>query len=158
MSNGKNGTKILIPARGGSKRIPLKNIYKVNGNPLISYIINACKDANLGEIWVSTDSKEISNVAKEYGANIINRPDNISEDVSTAEDVMLHFINNVDCDELIFAEPTSPLLTGEDIYNTYKLFKDKNYDTCHTIINKKYFLWKQVNGKWNPVNFNKEIR
>ena len=64
----------VIPARGGSKGIPLKNIVSLNGEPLISYTIEASKQSNVDETWVSTDSPKIASVALECGAKIIERP------------------------------------------------------------------------------------
>ena len=64
----------LITARGGSKGIPNKNILEVNDKPLLWYSINASKNSNVNETWVSTDSKEISNIALDCGARVIPRP------------------------------------------------------------------------------------
>ena len=71
--------KILIPARGGSKRIPNKNIVQVNGHPLISYVIKTCLELT-DEVYVSTDSEEIEEVARKYGAKTIKRPVELSTD------------------------------------------------------------------------------
>ena len=65
----------IIPARGGSKGLPRKNIKKLLGKPLIAYTIEAAKKAkNLGRIFVSTEDKEIAKIAKKYGAEVIDRP------------------------------------------------------------------------------------
>ena len=65
----------VIPARGGSKGIPLKNIVELGGKPLISYTIESSKQSNVDETWVSTDSSEIASVSLEYGAKVIERPE-----------------------------------------------------------------------------------
>ena len=71
--------KILIPARGGSKRIPNKNVILIDGKPLISYSINEAKKLT-DNVYVSTDCENISKVAKKYGAKVIERPSCISGD------------------------------------------------------------------------------
>ena len=68
----------VIPARGGSKGIPLKNIVELGGKPLISYTIESSKQSNVDETWVSTDSGEIASVVSEYGVRVIERPEDIS--------------------------------------------------------------------------------
>ena len=87
---------IVIPARGGSKGIPKKNIYPINGKPLILYTIDVALKAELdGDIVVSTDSDEIANVVKNYtdSVEIIKRPDNISGDNASTESALLHAID-----------------------------------------------------------------
>ena len=100
----------LILARGGSKGIPNKNIQMLSGMPMISYSINAAKYSNIDEVWVSTDSPHIRSVAKSYGANVLDRPDELASDTSPSEDSLLHFAENVDFDRLVFIQPTSPLI------------------------------------------------
>ena len=85
----------LIPARGGSKGIPKKNIIDINGKPLLAYSIEASLDSNVDETWVSTDDDEIAKTAKEYGARVLRRPDDIARDDSTSESVLLHFTETI---------------------------------------------------------------
>ena len=84
----------LIPARGGSKRIPRKNIKSFFGKPLIAWSIEAAKTAGIfDEIYVSTDDQEIAQIATSYGANIpFLRPDYLSNDYAVDEEVIEHFI------------------------------------------------------------------
>ena len=85
----------IIPARGGSKRIPRKNIKNFNGKPIIAYSIDTAKKAGcFDKIIVSTDDQEIADIAIEYGAEVpFFRPDAISDDFATTLDVMQHAIN-----------------------------------------------------------------
>lgn len=86
---------IVIPARGGSKGIPGKNIFPVNGKPLIEYTLEVALGANLDktDIAVSTNSKAIMDVAEKYkGVHLIQRPDNISGDKTKTEDALIHAI------------------------------------------------------------------
>ena len=88
-------TICVIPARGGSKRIPRKNIKKFHGKPLIAWSIScALKSGIFENIFVSTDDKEIADIAEEYGAKVpFLRPKDISDDYATDKDVLNHFLN-----------------------------------------------------------------
>jgi len=108
----------IIPARGGSKSIPNKNIMAICGKPLIAYTIDAGKKSKyIDEIIVSTDSDVIKVIAEQYGANVpFLRPDELSNDTSKSIDVVMHVIeyykkNNVSFDYVILLQPTSPLRT-----------------------------------------------
>ena len=105
----------VIPARGGSKRIPKKNIKPFCGKPLIAYSIENAKKSGLFEkIVVSTDSEEIAKVAKNYGAEVLYRPKELADDFSTSMEVFEHAINELNKDKkykfacMIYA--TAPLL------------------------------------------------
>ena len=89
----------VITARGGSKRIPQKNIKLLSGLPLISYVINAAKSSCVDRLIVSTDDPDISSIAIKYGAEVpFKRPADISEDVPS-EDVVMHALNWAENDE-----------------------------------------------------------
>ena len=115
----------VILARGGSKGIPHKNIHSVNGKPLIQYSIETSLRSNVHETWVSTNDNMIANISKNLGANILLRPDDLATDTSKSEDAILHFIDNVHSDIVVFIQPTSPLLKyeyinqGLDMLNIY---------------------------------------
>jgi CMP-N,N'-diacetyllegionaminic acid synthase len=100
----------LIPARGGSKGVPRKNIKEVGGYPLLAYSIAACKlSKHIGDIFVSTEDLEIANVAKKYGAIIpFMRPTEYASDSSTDCDVLKHFFDHVKVDDIAFIRPTTP--------------------------------------------------
>ena len=87
----------IIPARGGSKRIPRKNIKNFHGKPLIAYSIEAALNSRVFDrVIVSTDDSEIAEVAKKYGAEVpFLRPKNISDDFATTMDVIKHSINEL---------------------------------------------------------------
>ena len=114
-------TVAVILARGGSKGVPNKNIKMLGGEPLIYYTINAAKWSDVDEVWVSTDSSVIKSLSKKFGARVLDRPVNISGDKSSSEEALLHFAENIDFDKLVFIQPTSPLLTPEDINSGLKL-------------------------------------
>ena len=149
----------LILARGGSKRLPRKNIKNLCGRPLIDYAIKASLDSNIDETWVSTEDKEIKNVALECGAKVIDRPKELAMDTSTAEEVMMHFTEHIDYDIIVLIEPTYPLIQTRDINMSLDTFIKTKCDSLLTLENKKFFIWKLLDkGKTTPVNYNPENR
>ncbi|MBQ2666256.1 acylneuraminate cytidylyltransferase family protein [Methanobrevibacter sp.] len=125
----------IIPARGGSKGIPRKNIKLLNGKPLISYSIEASKSCNLiDSTYVSTEDVEISEISKKYDAEVIERPEELAGDDSSSIDVILHVFDYMENhgslpDLFILLQPTSPLRTSEDIEASIKLFLDSDCDS-----------------------------
>jgi len=131
----------IIPARGGSVRVPKKNVKLLNGKPLIAYAIEASQQSKyVNRIIVSTDSDEIKKVANKYGAETpFKRPSDISEDVPT-EDVALHAIKWMEENEGYYAdivvclEPPSPFRKSEHIDTCVeKLLTDVNLDSAITV-------------------------
>jgi CMP-N-acetylneuraminic acid synthetase len=104
------GFAALIPARGGSKGVPGKNIKSLGGHPLLSYSIAACKlSKNIDQIFVSTDDKMIADIAEAYGAIVPGlRPEHLASDTSTDWDVINHFFENNDDEEVVYLRPTTP--------------------------------------------------
>ncbi len=129
----------IIPARGGSKRIKKKNIRKFNGRPIIFWAIKAAKESGLfDKIVVSTDSTEIAEIAKRFGAEIpFIRPDNISDDFSPTIDVIAHTIDSIeDKDKLEYAcciYPCSPFLQKEDLKKAFNLLVKSNSDYVYPV-------------------------
>lgn len=125
------GKKIIgvIPARGGSKGVPKKNIKNINGKPLIAWTIEAAHASKyLDEVIVSTDSEEIKEVAEQYGAKVpFMRPPELAQDTSTSMDVLFHSLQfmkeseGLDFDILMMLEPTSPLREVRDIDDSLEM-------------------------------------
>jgi N-acylneuraminate cytidylyltransferase/CMP-N,N'-diacetyllegionaminic acid synthase len=109
----------LIPARGGSKGIPKKNIRNIAGKPLISWTIETALASNVSSVVVSTDDLEIADLAKEHGADVpFIRPRELSLDDTPGISVAKHAIDLLPgYDALILLQPTSPLRSSEDINN-----------------------------------------
>ena len=137
---------ILIPARGGSKGIPGKNLIDLNGRPLIYYALKAAIDSNIKDIWVSTDSDKISKycqIFSQNGVKIIKRPKEISGDLSTDLEAFEHFLSvNRSYDYLIHLRPTFPLIDENIINNANSEFL-KNYDKYDS-------LRSMIKGSQNP--------
>ncbi|MCR5690712.1 MAG: acylneuraminate cytidylyltransferase family protein [Eubacterium sp.] len=125
----------LIPARGGSKGIPGKNIRDLGGKPLIAHtILAAKKSAYVDQVVVTTDSQEIARVAEEYGARIpCLRPTELASDQSKTIDAILHMVDFLKkegetYDYLVLLQPTSPLRTQEDIDGAIALALEEGKD------------------------------
>ncbi|SHE63383.1 CMP-N,N'-diacetyllegionaminic acid synthase [Caldanaerobius fijiensis DSM 17918] len=139
----------LIPARGGSKGVPRKNLRCLSGKPLIAYTIEAALQANfIDKIIVSTDDLEIANVSKKYGAEVpFIRPEALATDEAKGIDVILHAMqwledHNEKFDLLILLQPTSPLRDSEDIKNALSLFVRKNADAVVSVCEAEHSpLW-----------------
>lgn len=125
----------IIPARGGSKRIPKKNIIDFHGKPLIAYTIEAAINSGLfmDNVYISSDSPDILREADKYkDIQKIVRPGNISGDGATLEDAAIHLLSNARAekfDYLCLLMPNCPLRTSEDILASYKIIK-KNKANC----------------------------
>lgn len=118
----------LIPARGGSKGLPGKNIKLLNGKPLICYTIDAARKVSEDiNICVSTNDKEIADVAVNYGLNVpFTRPEILATDNATSEQVLLHALQFYEnkgkyYDFVVILQPTSPLRTGEHLQEALDL-------------------------------------
>jgi len=130
----------IIPARGGSKGIPRKNLIDVCGKPLIQYAIEASKKSQVDETWVSSDDDEILSVASELGAFPLKRPAKLATDMATSESALLHFAENVDFDVLIFIQATSPLITADDINRSISALK--KYDSVVAVTQNSQLFWE----------------
>lgn len=125
----------VIPARGGSKGVPGKNIRELAGKPLVVYTIEAAINSGVFEkVIVSTDSMEIADIARKSGAEVpFIRPEEISGDFASSDEVIKHAVDFLEDKGDIFTEvcklqPTSPLRNATHIKEAYKLFQEKEAD------------------------------
>ena len=138
----------IIPARGGSKGIPQKNLQSVGGVPLVGRAILAARDsARVGAVYVSTDDSEIKAVAEQYGAKVILRPDDISGDRSSSESAILHALQQInkqrECADLtLFIQCTSPFLDAQSIDKGIIQFQSGKYDSMFSACRSHGFLWR----------------
>lgn len=131
----------IIPARGGSKGLPGKNIKLLNGKPLIAYTIEAALGSKyINRVIVSTDSAEIADIAKKYGAEVpFKRPTELSNDSAAAIDVYLHAVEfimeeeNEIIDKFVVLLPTAPLRTSEHINGAIEFFHKKKATTLISV-------------------------
>lgn len=138
---------ILIPARGGSKRIPNKNIIEVAGKPLICYSIEQALRIT-PNVYVSTDCDKIGEVARSAGAHIISRPSRYATDSSDVRDTIRHFLEAVETDIFVLMQPTSPLLTEK--YIKEGLQKIENSDSVISVCEVREFFW---GADRRPLNY-----
>lgn len=131
----------IITARGGSKRIPKKNIKYFCGKPIIAYSIEAALESKIfDEVMVSTDSEEIANVAIKYGAKVpFMRSSKNSDDFATTYDVLLEVINkykenNKDFDYICCIYPTAPFVTAEKLKAAFNKFIESDADSLIPVV------------------------
>lgn len=158
--------KILafIPARGGSKGIPGKNIKLFNGKPLIEWSIkSALKSKLIDKVVVSSDSLKIINICKKLGVEVILRPKNISGDKATTESAINHCIRYFENDykTIVLLPPTSPLRKKNDIDNAIKFFYLNKLDSCFSGSKLTDFLiwnYDKINKKYKSINYDYKNR
>ena len=143
----------IIPARGGSKGIPGKNIKNFEGKPLISHSIEYAQDSKLvREIYVSTDDQQIAHISKTAGAKIIKRPAELATDTSTTESAIKHALNNIDNlpDIIVLLQPTSPLRPDKSLNKALNIFLKTNCDSLLSISPTHRFFWNLSNNIIKP--------
>lgn len=153
----------LIPARGGSKGIPDKNIVDLAGKPLIAWTIEASLGSkNINRTIVSTDSEKIAEVAKKHGAEVpFLRPAEISGDKSPALLAIHHALKwladneNYRPDYLVFLQPTSPMRNSQDIDEAFKVLHSKKADSVISVgeASPHPYLMKEITPDGRLKNF-----
>ncbi len=148
----------IIPARGGSKRIPRKNIKDFLGKPIIAYSIEvALKSGLFDEVMVSTDDKEIAEIAIQYGAKVpFMRSVEKSNDYATLSDVIKEVINQYEMHKVYFKHiccilPTAALITDNLLKNSYKLLLEKNADAIYSVVKFSYPIQRGLKFSKNGV-------
>lgn len=155
----------IIPARGGSKELPRKNICLLKGKPLIAYTIEAAKQCNLVDrIIVSTDDTEIAEIAKKYGAEVpFKRPKELATDIATVESVLLHAVdqlenNNYNIDIVVYLQITDIFRQRHFINQVIKwLLEDKKLETAFVGYPTHKKFWIERNDKFVRLSKRKYI-
>jgi CMP-N,N'-diacetyllegionaminic acid synthase len=132
---------VVVPARGGSKGIRLKNIQQVNGRPLVALVADVVKQIpEIDRAVVSTDSEEIAGVAKAAGLDVpFYRPESLSGDRIADWDVLVHALqaceelDKVQYDIVVMLQPTSPMRTATQVLNCIKMLVDEARDSVWTV-------------------------
>ncbi|MEI8186399.1 MAG: acylneuraminate cytidylyltransferase family protein [Chlorobiaceae bacterium] len=154
-------TVAIIPARGGSKGLKNKNIYPVAGKPLLAWtILQALASTSIDRVYVTTDDQTIAGVAKEYGAEVIIRPPELSGDKATSESAILHAAELIERDHhqpidvIVFLQATSPLRKPGDIDRAVEVFLQEEADSLISVTKADDLtLWESKEGIWKSVNF-----
>jgi N-acylneuraminate cytidylyltransferase len=157
-------TIAIIPARGGSKGIPRKNLKFIDDEPLIAYSILDAKESELvDKIFVSTDDLEISEVAQQYGAKIIIRPLELANDTASSESALLHALVEIENqgitpEIIVFLQCTSPIRTSQDIDQAIIQFKAENADSLLSVSPSYRFLWENIDTIGKSINYDYRSR
>ena len=159
----------LIPARGGSKGVPKKNIKLLNNKPLIQYSIEASKNSKfINRIIVSTEDNEIAQISKDLGAEVpFSRPNQLSKDNVLDFPVIMHTLNYLINQEqyipdiLVYLRPTMPTRTSSEIDNTVNmLIKNKKVDSIRTTRQSPYppFWMKKIDNKGQIYPYDSHVK
>ncbi|MBT3981931.1 MAG: acylneuraminate cytidylyltransferase family protein [Bacteriovoracaceae bacterium] len=143
-------TVAIIPARGGSKGIPKKNLIPFCGKPLIAWSIEqAVSASHIDSVWVTSDDEEILSVAQSYGANPILRPNDISGDGASSESAWIHAVDDIrnkgiDIDLAIGIQATSPLREAKDLDLAIEKFRNDQLDSLFSAsLIEDFFIWEE---------------
>ena len=154
----------IIPARGGSKGIPRKNLRLVGGLPLVARAILSCKQvAEIDQVWVSTDDEEIAAVARSFGAQVIDRPQELSGDKASSESALLHGLDVLaesgqDPEVLAFVQTTSPFIDSEALGKAVAMVTEQGYSSVFSAFETYGFLWQEDTEGATGVNHDLKYR
>lgn len=148
----------LIPARGGSKGIPLKNIKPLGGRPLIHWALEAaCLSEAIEEVFVATNDERIAAVVAEFGhpkVRVISRSPETATDTASTESVVLEFARDHEFDHLVLIQATSPLLQASDLDGGLRRYFEGRADSMLSVVRQKRFLWEaDAGGVARPLNY-----
>ncbi len=150
-------TIAVIPVRGGSKRLPKKNILPLNGIPLLVHSILYAQEnlSVINEIIVSTDDIEIKKIALQYGVTVIDRPSNLSGDHTSTVAVLKHVLENYNTpvENVILLQATNPLRPKKMLAQAFEQYTSGNYDSLMTVSRNYEKLGEIVNKKFVPFNY-----
>ena len=148
---------VVIPARGGSKGIPRKNVRLMAGKPLISYAITCALNSRFKPtVTISSDDEEILTIGEKYGAIRIERPAYLGEDHVTMDPVIYHATcymeekEKITYDYIITMQPTSPMLSVETLDSAIEEAIKGDFDTLLSAVNDPHLSWRRENGKCIP--------
>ncbi|MFN7045867.1 MAG: cytidylyltransferase domain-containing protein [Flavobacterium sp.] len=149
-------TIAIIPARGGSKRLPGKNIKLLGGIPLLAHSILYAKQHNfIDAVYVSTDDVAIAAVALQYGAIVIDRPQSLSGDLEPTVSALKHVLESIDeiVDNVILLQATNPLRPQNLLQEAFSIFQEQQLDSLFTVSRSHHKLGKITNHKFIPYNY-----
>ena len=148
---------VIIPARGGSKRIPEKNIQLFGGLPLLVHSIQYAVANNtfIDAIYVSTDDPTIKEIALAYGAKVIDRPDHLSGDLEPTITAVQHVLGNIgfEVENVILLQPTNPLRPPNLLKDCLEKFQNEKVDSLFTVTQNHQKFGKITSGTFVPFNY-----
>lgn len=150
----------IIPARGGSRGVPRKNIRLLAGKPLLAWTIEAALQSGLiNRVIVSTEDPEIASVSRQYGAEVIDRPGDLARDETPTEPVMLQVLEDLEKTGshrpgvVVLLQATSPLRNSRHIQEALAVFQQGNYDSLLSVCPSHAFIWKNGESGAHAVNY-----
>lgn len=149
----------IIPARGGSKRFPGKNMHVLNGLPLICHSIEySIKNSLIQGTYVSTDAEDIKNISRVFGAEVIDRPAEFAGDHATTASAMKHAVQylidkGVEFDYVVLLQATNPLRSKHLLDDAIKIIEKGENDSLFTVNKSEKKLGKIIDGKFVPWNY-----
>ncbi len=150
----------IIPARGGSKGLPRKNVLPVAGKPLIAWSIEAARASGyIGRVMVATDDREIASISEAYGAHGAWRPPGISGDTASSESVLLYVLDSLkedaghEPDLVVFLQATSPLRRSGDIDDAVRTLDERHADSLFSACRSDRFTWTLTERGVKPTNY-----
>lgn len=153
-------TVAVIPARGGSKGVPGKNLRPIAGKPLIQHSIeHALGAALVDRVYVTTDDEKIAHASRSSGAEVIMRPQDLATDTASSESALLHAIEQIEAstgvlpEKVLFLQCTSPIRTSGDIDAAIALFESEGADSLLSVVESHRFLWREEHGVAVAVNY-----
>ena len=145
----------MIPARLGSKRIKHKNLRLLDGKPLVSHVIEKCKEVEtFSDIYINSESNIFNDIAHSYGVKFYQRNRIFATDEATNDEFILDFVKHIECDIVVQINPTSPLVSSDEISYFINEMIDGDFDTMLSLKR------EQVEGFYQktPINFNPMIQ
>ncbi len=148
-------TIAIIPARGGSKRLPNKNTMLLGDIPLLAYsILFAQKNSFIDQVYVTTNDEKIKEIALKYGAKVIDRPKNLSCDFEPTVSALKHVLQNIETvDNVILLQPTNPLRPENLLIEAFDIFLKNNCDSLFTVTRNHQKFGKIIDNKFQPFNY-----
>ena len=149
----------VIPARGGSKGVPGKNLRPLADKPLIAHSILASLNAQqVDRTFVTTDSPEITAISQKYGADIIQRPAHLASDTASSEVALIHALKILEAEGLhpeliVFLQCTSPLRSSTDIDHAIQQVQQEKSDSLLSVSPSHRFMWQRVDGIAQSINY-----
>ena len=151
----------VIPARGGSKGVPGKNLRRVGGRSLVARAVDACRAAQtISEVYVSTDDAAITRAARDAGAGVVDRPADLAGDHATSESALLHALEALAADDepavdvLVFVQCTSPFIAPVDLDAAVTTILDNEADSVFSAVDNHAFLWRPEASNTSVVGVN----
>ena len=149
-------TIAIIPARGGSKRLPGKNTKLLGEIPLLAHSILYAKQHNfIHAVYVSTDDVVIKEIALQYGAIVIDRPQALSGDLEPTVSALKHVLESIDeiIENVILLQATNPLRSQNLLQNAFAIFQEQQTNSLFTVSRSHHKLGKIINNRFIPYNY-----